>query len=224
MNWTAAAALILTAGLLPASTVVSSFHEGNSIFLRLSDGSAQVEWISESSFRFSRRWDASFIQRPPLRPPIAIKISDTPEHLKISTKYLLMMVAKRGVTVQVAEPDGTPIMVDASEPQSQDGVLAWERMASRDARFYGLGARDDATINLRGTRTAAQKPFLISTAGYGEFHVAPGTYSFDLARAKPIAIVSRPVTPASSTTTFSSDPVPKRFWNSICCQMARSSP
>jgi hypothetical protein len=40
-------------------------------------------------------------------------------------------------------------------------------------------------VELRGTKTTAITPFLISSAGYGEFHQAPGEYTFDLARAKP---------------------------------------
>jgi hypothetical protein len=37
---------------------------------------------------------------------------------------------------------------------------------------------------LRGNRVAAIKPFLISSAGYGEYHVASGQYSFDMGSAK----------------------------------------
>src|SRR5205823_1305670 len=66
----------------------------------------------------------------------------------------------------------------------RNGSVAWERTAPPHVRFYGLGAREDGAVDLRGTRTAAIKPFLISSAGYGEWHVAPGSYSFDLGRAK----------------------------------------
>src|SRR5262249_53206247 len=63
--------------------------------------------------------------------------------------------------------------------------VAWERSAPPKIRYYGLGARYDAAVELRGTRTAALKPFLISTAGYGEKHVASGKFTFDIARTKP---------------------------------------
>jgi alpha-glucosidase (family GH31 glycosyl hydrolase) len=178
-------ALFVAAGILPAATLVSSSRQGNSLYLKLSDGTAQVEWLSDSTFRFSRSWDGSLGQRPAANPrALNLKISDTPESLTIATKYLLMTIAKNGVKVRVAEPDGAPIMADVSEVDLQSGGLAWERVSAREARFYGLGAREDAAVELRGRRVAAAKPFLISSAGYGEFHVAPGNYSFDLESSK----------------------------------------
>ena len=180
------AALFLSASLLPAATLVSSSHDGNLVLLQLSDGSAQVEWLSDSSFRFTRSWGDAVGQAPAKSAqPTPLKIGDTPDALTIATKYLLVTIAKRGVLVRVAEPDATPIMSDSSEAELRDGALAWERTAAPAARFYGLGARADAVVELRGSRIAAIKPFLISSAGYGEYHVASGDYSFDLCRAKP---------------------------------------
>src|SRR5262249_61824261 len=76
------------------------------------------------------------------------------------------------------------LMADASEAELRNRVVAWERVAAPRVRFYGLGAREDGSVDLRGTRTDAIKPFLMSSAGYAEFHIAPGTYSFDLARSR----------------------------------------
>jgi hypothetical protein len=104
--------------------------------------------------------------------------------VRVATKFLVLTIAKDGILVRVAEPDGTPIMTDASPVEQKDGAITWERTAVPEARYFGLGAREDGAIELRGTRTAALKPFLISTAGYGEFHAAPGSYTFDLAQAK----------------------------------------
>ena len=178
-------ALILAANVLPAATLVSSSQDGNLVFLQLSDGNAQVEWLSDSSFRFTRRWERTV---PPAAgksaEPIPLKINDTPESLTIATKYLLLTIARRGVLVRVAEPDGTPIMSDLSEAELRDGALAWERTAAPGVRFYGLGGRADAAVELRGSRVPAIKPFLISSAGYGEYHVASGDYFFDLGSAK----------------------------------------
>ena len=184
MSWTLVA-LILSASVLPAATLVSSSSDKNVVFLRLSDGSAQVEWLSDSTFRFSRRWGASAAQTPAKSTEsVALKIRDNPDSLTVATKYLLLTIAKRGVLVRVAEADDTPIMVDASETEVRDGMLTWERTAAPGVRFHGLGPRGDAAVELRGSRVVAIKPFLISTAGYAEYHVAPATYSFDLARGK----------------------------------------
>jgi Glycosyl hydrolases family 31 len=179
------AALLLSASLLPAATLVSSSQNGNLVVLQLSDGSAQVEWLSDSSFRFTRRWErtAPETQAKGVQ-PIALKIGDNPDALTIATKYLLLTIAKRGVLVGVAEADATPIMSDLSEAEVRHGAVAWDRTAAPGVRFYGLGARGDAAVELRGSRVAAIKPFLISSAGYGEYHVASGDYSFDLGSAK----------------------------------------
>lgn len=179
------AALILGSSALPAATLVSSSHDGNLVTMQLSDGSAQVEWLSDSSFRFSRGWGPP-VSRGPVKSaqPISLNIADTSEALTIATKYLLLTIAKRGVLVRVAEPDATPIMSDLSEAELRDGAIAWERTAAPGVRFYGLGARTDAAVELRGTTVAATRPFLISSAGYGEYHVASGNYSFDLGHAK----------------------------------------
>jgi hypothetical protein len=181
-----AVVLILAANALPGASLVKSFREGNSLFLQLTDGTAQIEWLNDSSFRFSRRWEGTWIEGPQIRPQsINLKISDTPDSLKVATKFLLMTIAKHGVMLRVAEPDGVTIMADASQAELQNGTVSWERVAAPHVRFYGLGAREQAAIELRGTQTAAAKPFLISSAGYGEFHVAPASYTFDLAHAKP---------------------------------------
>jgi hypothetical protein len=42
-----------------------------------------------------------------------------------------------------------------------------------------MGPRADATFDLRGKSIRAEVPFLVSTAGYGEYHPGAGTYHFD---------------------------------------------
>jgi len=178
--------LLLAATTLGAATLTSSFREGNTVFLRLSDGTAQVEWLSDSSFRFSRNWDGNFVWGLAANPqPVVVSVTETADSLVISSKYVALTIAKQGVIVSTAEPNGAVIMSDASEVELQDGFIAWERSAPLRARFFGLGARADSNVELRGKKVAAKKPFLLSTLGYAELHVAPGDYSFDVARAKP---------------------------------------
>jgi len=178
--------LLLAATTLGAASLTSSFREGNTIFLRLSDGTAQVEWLSDSSFRFSRNWDGDFVRGPAANPqPVVVSVTETADSLVVSSKYVTLTIAKQGVLVQAAEPNGGVIMSDASEAERQDGFIAWERSAPLRARFFGLGTRADSNVELRGKKVTAKKPFLLSTLGYGELHVAPGDYSFDVARAKP---------------------------------------
>src|SRR5690606_13345284 len=63
-----------------AGDLVNSFREGNTVFLRLSDGAAQIEWLSESSFRYMRRWTGDFTRGPAANPkPVLVSMSDTPD-------------------------------------------------------------------------------------------------------------------------------------------------
>src|SRR5207245_5485980 len=64
LKWTVA--LILATGALSGATLARSFREGNSIFLQLSDGTAKIEWLNDSSFRFSRWWEGSWVEGPPI--------------------------------------------------------------------------------------------------------------------------------------------------------------
>jgi hypothetical protein len=180
-----AVTLILSAGFLPGATLSHSFREGNTVFLEISDGTAQIEWLSESSFRFSRRWEGAWVEGPAIRPQtIDLKIGSTADALSITSKYLKVTITKHGVLVHVDESDGKPLMADASEVVMKDGSVSWERMAPAHVRYFGLGARESGGIELRGTRVTTMRPFLISTAGYGEWHPAPGRYDFDLAHTR----------------------------------------
>ena len=178
--------LLVAAGVASAATVVSSSREGNSVFLTLSDGNARIEWLNESSFRFSRRWEEELPKGSTASSePVLFTTSETPEALTYATKYVTVTVSKRGVLVRTTDMNGGPMMADASEIERRDGGVTWERLAPAQARFFGLGARDDASIELRGSRITGAKPFLISSLGYGEWHVAAGDYTFDVGRATP---------------------------------------
>src|SRR3979411_83608 len=116
MKWTLFA-LMIGASILPAATLASSSQHGNRIDLQLSDGTARIEWLSESSCRFSRRWGGLTPRTAASGQAVQLKISDNPDSLTIATKYLLLTISKQAVLVRVAEPDGTPIMADASEAE-----------------------------------------------------------------------------------------------------------
>ena len=74
-------------------------------------------------------------------------------------------------------------MQDLTEPRSEAAGVTWERSCRRAPTFYGLGPRLEATFGLRGKSMRAESPFLVSTAGYGEFHTGAGTYQFDFTAA-----------------------------------------
>jgi hypothetical protein len=72
------------------------------------------------------------------------------------------------------------VMADLTEPKPQPTGVAWEREAQPGVRLFGLGP-DPAGLELdwRGRTVDTFYPFLISSAGYGEYHLKEALYGFD---------------------------------------------
>lgn len=163
-------------------TLLSHERRGNVINLHLNEGAAEIEWLSPSSFRMRRAMAGILPQAPRAeREAVALEIADAAGELVFTTRYVRLRVRKPGVLLKVTKLDGTPVMEDLTEARVRDGAIAWERAAEWDVRVYGLGPRAEPQLNARGRRVSGAVPFLVSSAGYGEYHAAPGRYTFDLA-------------------------------------------
>jgi len=164
------------------ATLVSFAPHGNRIGLQLDRGSAELVWITPSTFHFRRTLDGPLAAAnvPDSAPEtVALQIDDTPGTLRIRSKYLDVAIRKPGLLIDVRRVDGPALMADLSEPRAEGGGVAWERQAPSGVRYYGLGPRADPELDLRGKSVDALIPMLISTAGYGEYHAGPGQYHFD---------------------------------------------
>jgi hypothetical protein len=80
-------------------------------------------------------------------------------------------------------------------------------------RQYGLGPRSVPQLNLRGMVVEAVVPLLFSTAGYGEYHAAPGTYVFNMSGPDRYRIQSR--SPGLLDYVFSYGPTPKEIYEEL---------
>jgi hypothetical protein len=178
-------ALVLSIPQVCGVTLLSYSRQGNLVSLRCGQGSAAVEWVSPSTFRFRRSWsDPRLDEETAKRDPVEFAIEESSASLSFRTKELLLQVAKDGLLVRVQTANGTALLTDLTEPQKEAGAITWERAAPAGVRYYGFGARDDPKIDARGRRIRALKPFFISTAGYAENHLAPGKYLFDMAASR----------------------------------------
>ena len=153
---------------------------GNRIELQLDRGSAELIWISPGTFHFRR------VLNGPLHPsaetahePVAVTTVNSGGQLRLRSRVVEVTIEKQGLKLGVRRLDGTPLMLDLTDARSEAGGVVWERRALPGASFYGLGPRTDATFDLRGKSVRAEVPFLVSTAGYGEYHPGAGTYHFD---------------------------------------------
>ena len=171
--------------LAAVATLLAFLPHGNRIELQLDRGNAELIWITPSTFHFRR------VLNGPLHPsaeaahePVAITTDDTGGQLRLRSRLIEVTIEKQGVKVGVRRLDGTPLLLDLSEARSEAGGVIWERQALPGAAFYGLGPGTDGGFDLRGKSVRAEVPFLLSTAGYGEYHPGAGTYHFDFADEK----------------------------------------
>ena len=168
---------------LAAATLVSYSRHGNRFVFHLSQGVADLEWITPSTFHFRRTFGLELSDGgTPEREPVRVRVSETATHVTFTTMYLAASIEKQDLRVRVTKVEGGELMHDLTAAERRADAIVWERAAPAGVRYYGLGARTGATLNLRGTVVPNAIPFLFSTAGYGESHTAHGEYEFDMAR------------------------------------------
>jgi len=171
--------------LAAAAMLLSFAAHDNRCELRLDRGSAEIVWSSPSAFRFRRSLEGPLAPAAaPAGEPVELRTDDTPGAVRIRSKFLEVTIQKHGVLVSVRRLDsGAPLMADLSEPREESGSIVWDRQAPPGVRYYGLGPRADLELDLRGKSVEATIPFLISSAGYGEYHAGAGQFHFDFTAA-----------------------------------------
>lgn len=181
----------------------------NTYPIAFAEGQGELEWISESSFRLARSWDGPLPVRKPITPD-AVKVTarDAGTTLLFETKYLKVEVEKAGGRISVTPNLGAAL---AGAFTRGGASVAVEFASGAAERFYGLGARGAARLDLRGGVIQTRTPFLISSNGYGEYYRGAEKYEFDLASAKPGA---RHVTIPGGTVEyfFYYGPTPKEIY------------
>jgi hypothetical protein len=162
------------------ATLLAAAPHGNRVELKLDHGSAELVWVSAGTFRFRRVLEGAL---PKVdwteREAVPFEIVDTKDAIYVRTHAIEVTLRKQGALVSVQRFDGVPLMEDLSEPRSEAAGVVWERKPPAGTEFYGLGPRAETTFGLRGRAVRAERPFLGTTAGYGEFHAGAGAYRFD---------------------------------------------
>lgn len=173
-----AAALLVAAVTLPAAGLRSWVRNGNRVRLALSHGSARIEWVSPSSFRWERVWSGELRERAPVaRESVKFAVRERGEALEFETNDVFLTLSKKGLLASVETVNRETLMRDLTEAERRGGRIAWYRVSRPGARYFGLGPRPEPELDLRGAVRQAV-PFLVSTAGYGESHFAQGGYTF----------------------------------------------
>jgi Glycosyl hydrolases family 31 len=206
--------------LAAAATLLTVAPHGNRIELQLDRGAAEILWVSPATFRFRRVLDGVL---PMIewtdRDPVTVEREETPTHVRLRTRAIEVTIRKRGVLVGVHRSDGTALMQDLSEPESRTSGVTWERQTPPGSDFFGLGPRSDTAYSTLGKSLRAEIPFLVSTAGYGEYHNGAGTYRFDFTAADRYRIIGPEV-----DYYFYSGPVPKEIFEEHHATHAEPAP
>lgn len=167
--------------LAAVATLLSFAPHGNRVELQLDHGAAEIVWATNSTFHFRRSLDGPLAEvKEKATDPVALQVSETPGALRITSTYIEVTIQKHGLLLRVRKLDGSPLMADLSEPHAAGDGVEWDRQMTAGARYYGFGPNTDASLDERGADVQAAMPFLISSAGYGEYHVGPGPAHFDL--------------------------------------------
>ncbi len=172
---------VLALAPLGAADLVSHTRRGNLFQFHLSDGRAELEWVNGASFRYSRWWDGP-AAAPLNSPRLEVVESQTSAALELRTRHLTVEIARRNVRITVRAAGGQVLMAEAAEARRQDRAIIIEQRAREQERFYGLGPDAAERVDRRGEIVETSRPFLISTAGYGQHFASPGRYVFDVAK------------------------------------------
>jgi Glycosyl hydrolases family 31 len=162
-----------------SAEVTSWRRQGATFRLELTDGTAEIGWLSQSSFRFSRCWSANCIHtRIYDDDDTQVTLTERDGWLEFETAYVHARFSKKDLAVETSRADGRPLLRQTG-PTADGSVHARRDIVDKE-RFYGLAAFD-GSLNLRGRTIQTARPLLISSAGYGEFHGLAGDYTFNLA-------------------------------------------
>jgi hypothetical protein len=176
----AAASVLVWAKLIAASASTPAAE------VELADGRGVAEWLSPSTFRICRDWGENRrCAGPSAQPEVRVSRIETDTKIRFETRYLRVELDKHTWAVQVWNREGVCILDEPEGPRQTSTGASVRRRADLKERFYGLGVHTEASVNLRGNVIDSDRPFLISSRGYGVYHPQPGRYVFDLAASRP---------------------------------------
>ena len=150
-------------------------RDGNTIRFTRPDGAAEIEWISDKSFRVARRFGAALAPSPPIGEAVTYQIQERESHLLIKSASLSI------------ELDPALFRLRVFDSSRAMWLTNWETITSAtvdrallpEERIYGLGPREHLSLDARGQKVSASAALAISSRGYGVFF-AGGPYWFDL--------------------------------------------
>ncbi|MGD0200292.1 MAG: hypothetical protein ABSD27_06015 [Bryobacteraceae bacterium] len=174
------------AGALAAAAItVVTWGQGpprrvNTFDLAFPEGRGEIEWLSQSTFRFARAWREALQPRLPASvKAVPISVQESGEGYRFETRYLTVVVDRDGGAVRIDNAHGARLAEWRLSGAGERAVL--EAPVAAGERLYGLGARTGPNLELGAAgAVTTRRPFLLSSSGYAEYYPIGGEYRFDL--------------------------------------------
>ena len=157
---------------------MSAQRRGSLTLLTLSDGAAEVSWISDSTFRYTRCWRATCLSRSDGDASLDVKFREAPAELVWETKYIRLRLTRADLSLSVEDvEDSKRLFAQSPVTRAAPSGLQVRAELKEKERVYGLNA---GKLNVRGLKVETAAPLALSSEGYGLYFGMPGLYWFDL--------------------------------------------
>jgi alpha-glucosidase (family GH31 glycosyl hydrolase) len=174
-----------TLGLAPAlaaTLMAAGVHR-----VALPDGEAHIRWVTESTFHYCRAWagERCAADRDVNSADVKVVATEDDSHIRLGTEFLVVSIDKADGRLRVASSRGEPLVAELSPAARTGRGITADRSLSDGENLYGFGARGATSADARGTVIDSERPFVVSSAGYGMYYDGGGSYRFDLGAARP---------------------------------------
>ena len=203
--------LLVTPAVLQADRLVSWQRRLNLTLLEFETGGGEIEILNPSTFRFVRCRIKPCAGRTPSQDPVEFRTAETNLAFEFRTTFIEIRVRKNDGGLMVKSRHGVEMLDEIVAPAPAPPGLFFQRRAPEGERFFGLGPRTGADLNLRGQLVATDRPLLISSLGYGLWFSASTHYEFDLAGKAPDRVAIRAPFPDRLEFYFHYGPTPKEI-------------
>lgn len=159
--------------------VVSRDWADGKLTLKLDDGTAEMEWLSATSFRFARSWTGPVASLPKItHDAISPDFDEAGSTITMRSRLLTVMLDRGDLSLQVRSRQNAAVATATTVHGASGAEL---RIALRpEERTFGLLGGTTGKLNLRGEKLTRDRGFFFSSAGYGVFLRWPSRCVFDL--------------------------------------------
>src|SRR5579883_1276519 len=157
--------------------VLSRDWSDGTLALKLDDGSAEIEWLSQVSFRYARSFGGALPATRISHEAVNPTFEDTNSVLRMKSKYLTVEVDRSDGRVRVRTIDN---VVTESLAKLEGGDAMVQLKLKPEERVFGLLGGASGKLSIRNERIERRHGFFFTSAGYGIYVESPDPCLFDM--------------------------------------------